>query len=198
MKSVAKAATSLFVRESGLSGRVAYRLMETPEEKDCIYLMRYKAYLHGGLILPSESQRVTDVYDDAPNALTFWARRQANETAVHRCDAESARGPVRPLTTADAVDALDEWLALAVRQAHAPDGEGRILRLVPADAGGVTWSVILGERVEVTSDRGQGHCEIRGSASDLYLWSMNRRGTEDMAVSGDPSLLQVWADNIRF
>lgn len=71
MKSVAKAATSLFVRGAGLSDRVDYRLMETPEEKDCIYLMRYKAYLHGGVTAPSESHRVSDHYDDAPNAWVF-------------------------------------------------------------------------------------------------------------------------------
>jgi uncharacterized protein (TIGR03083 family) len=133
----------------------------------------------------------------APNALAFWARRQANETAVHRCDAESARGPITPLSTVDAVDALDEWFGLAVRRARAPDGGGRILRLVATDAGS-TWNIIVGDRVEVTSDRGRGHCELRGSASDLYLWSMNRRGTEGIAVSGDDSLLQVWADNVRF
>jgi uncharacterized protein (TIGR03083 family) len=133
----------------------------------------------------------------APNALAFWARRQANETAVHRRDAESARGPITPLSTADAVDALDEWLGLAPRRASAVDGGGRILRLVPTDAS-VTWSVILGERVEVTSDRGRGHCELRGTASDLYLWSMNRAGTQGMTVTGDTSLLRVWADNIRF
>jgi hypothetical protein len=56
---------------SGLFDRVDYRLAETPEEKDSIYQLRYKAYLHGGLILPSESRRVTDVYDDAPNAWIF-------------------------------------------------------------------------------------------------------------------------------
>src|SRR6202171_5751816 len=33
--------------------------------------MRYRAYLHGGLILPPESQRVSDRYDDAPNAWIF-------------------------------------------------------------------------------------------------------------------------------
>jgi uncharacterized protein (TIGR03083 family) len=133
----------------------------------------------------------------APNALAFWARRQANETAVHRCDAQAARGPIAPLATVDALDALDEWLTLATRRAKAPEGNGRILRLVPTDGSG-TWSVILGERVEVTSDRGRGHCEVRGAASDLYLWSMNRRGTEGMTVSGDATLLQVWADNLRF
>ena len=64
--------------------------------------------------------------------------------------------------------------------------------------GSATWSVILGEHVEVTTDRGRGHCEVRGTASDLYLWSMNRRGTEGLTVSGDESLLQVWADNFKF
>ena len=71
MKSVAEPRTSLFVPESGLSDRVDYRLMETPEEKDSIYLQRYKAYLHGGVTAPSETQRVTDHYDDAPNAWMF-------------------------------------------------------------------------------------------------------------------------------
>ena len=59
------------LRGSGLFDRVDYRLIETPEEKDSIYLMRYKAYLHGGLILPSESRRIIDSYDDAPNAWIF-------------------------------------------------------------------------------------------------------------------------------
>ncbi len=68
MKSGAEPRTSLFVRGAGLFDRVDYRPVETPEEKDSLYLMRYRAYLHGGLILPSESQRVSDRYDDAPNA----------------------------------------------------------------------------------------------------------------------------------
>ena len=46
---------------------VDYRLAETPEEKDEIYRLRYRAYLREGAILPSESERVTDRYDDAPN-----------------------------------------------------------------------------------------------------------------------------------
>ena len=71
MKSGAEQRTSLFMREAGLSDRVDYRLMDTPEEKDCIYLMRYKAYLHGGVTAPSESHRVSDHYDDAPNAWIF-------------------------------------------------------------------------------------------------------------------------------
>ena len=71
MKSGAEPRASLFVRGSGLFDRLDYRPIETPEEKDRLYLMRYRAYLHGGLILPSESLRVSDRYDDAPNAWTF-------------------------------------------------------------------------------------------------------------------------------
>jgi hypothetical protein len=54
-----------------LLDRVDYRLMETPEERDSIYLLRYRAYLRGGLISPSESMRVVDCYDDAPNVWIF-------------------------------------------------------------------------------------------------------------------------------
>jgi hypothetical protein len=71
MKSGAERRTSPSVRGAGLFDRVDYRPIETPEEKDSLYLMRYRAYLHGGLILPSDSRRVSDRYDDAPNAWTF-------------------------------------------------------------------------------------------------------------------------------
>lgn len=54
-----------------LFDRVDYRLIETPEDRDLICALRYRGYLHGGLIAPSETQRVTDRYEDAPNAWTF-------------------------------------------------------------------------------------------------------------------------------
>ena len=71
MESGAEPRTSSVPRGSGLFDRVDYRLIETPEERDSVYLMRYRAYLHGGLISPSESRRIIDVYDDAPNAWIF-------------------------------------------------------------------------------------------------------------------------------
>ena len=71
MKPRAERRAPLSVRGSALFDRVDYRPIETPEEKDSIYLMRYRAYLHGGLILPSDALRVSDRYDDAPNAWTF-------------------------------------------------------------------------------------------------------------------------------
>jgi hypothetical protein len=71
MKSGADQRTLPAPSGSGLFDRVDYRLIETPEERDSVYLMRYRAYLHGGLISPSESRRIVDHYDDAPNAWMF-------------------------------------------------------------------------------------------------------------------------------
>src|SRR5664279_2552586 len=71
MTSGANPRASLFVRGAGLFDRVDDRPMETAADKDLIYLMRYRAYLQGGLVLPSESLRVTDRYDDASNSRTF-------------------------------------------------------------------------------------------------------------------------------
>jgi hypothetical protein len=74
MRSAASAANAIaFVPERGTDPleHVDYRLADTPEEKDTIYRLRYRAYLREGAILPSESQRVTDRYDDLPNNYTF-------------------------------------------------------------------------------------------------------------------------------
>lgn len=73
MKSGAEPRASSILGRSGagLLDRVDYRLIQTPEERDTIYAMRYRAYLHGGLISPSESERIIDSYDDAPNAWIF-------------------------------------------------------------------------------------------------------------------------------
>src|SRR3954454_9161236 len=71
MKSAAEASTAAFGKNSELLDQVDYRLAETREEKEKIYRLRYRAYLREGAILPSESERVTDAYDDLANNFTF-------------------------------------------------------------------------------------------------------------------------------
>src|ERR1700686_5891805 len=71
MRSAAEAIARFPERSADPLEHVDYRLAETPEEKDKIYRLRYRAYLREGAILPSESQRVTDPYDDLPNNFTF-------------------------------------------------------------------------------------------------------------------------------
>ena len=71
MRSVAGAIAYDAERSPDPLEHVDYRLAETPEEKDRIYRLRYRAYLREGAIMPSASERVTDRYDDAPNTWIF-------------------------------------------------------------------------------------------------------------------------------
>jgi len=71
MQSGAEPRASLFVRGGALFDRIDYRRIETSQEKDQLFRMRYRAYRHGELIPPSESERYYDRYDNAPDAMTF-------------------------------------------------------------------------------------------------------------------------------
>ena len=51
--------------------RVDYRLAETEAEKEAIYSLRYRAYLHEGAIEPRADRRLTDRFDDLPNSWIF-------------------------------------------------------------------------------------------------------------------------------
>src|SRR3954451_10812507 len=70
MKSAARV-TAVAEQKSDALDNVDYRLALTPEQKDEIYRLRYRAYLREGAILPSASERVCDQYDDAPNTWIF-------------------------------------------------------------------------------------------------------------------------------
>jgi hypothetical protein len=71
MGSAAEVLTNVSERSSDPLEHVDYRRADTPEEKEKIYRLRYRAYLREGAILPSESERVTDRYDDMPNNFIF-------------------------------------------------------------------------------------------------------------------------------
>jgi hypothetical protein len=71
MVSVAEAVTISRGRSVDPLENIDYRRADTAEEKEQIYRLRYRAYLREGAILPSESGRVTDRYDDLPNNFTF-------------------------------------------------------------------------------------------------------------------------------
>jgi hypothetical protein len=71
MKSAAEPKTVVPGRTWDPMDQVDYRLAETLDDKEEIYRLRYRAYLREGAILPSESERVTDRYDDLPNNFMF-------------------------------------------------------------------------------------------------------------------------------
>jgi hypothetical protein len=71
MRSPAEARPMALGRSPDPLDQVDYRLAQTPEEKDEIYRLRYRAYLREGAIQPSTDGRVIDQFEGAPNAWTF-------------------------------------------------------------------------------------------------------------------------------
>lgn len=71
MGTAAEISKTIPARNSSLLNWVDYRLARTPQEKEEIYKLRYRAYLREGAVATSSEQRVVDQYDEAPNVWTF-------------------------------------------------------------------------------------------------------------------------------
>jgi uncharacterized protein (TIGR03083 family) len=127
---------------------------------------------------------------------TFFPRRMAQETAVHRWDA--AGGDIRTDLAVDGVDELLELFAPLVPSErlgevngsihlHATDTEGEwLVRLAP---GGISFE----------HGHAKGDVALRGRAADLLLWSWNRAPVDDrFETFGDAGLLDTWRTVVVF
>ncbi|MGC0209208.1 maleylpyruvate isomerase family mycothiol-dependent enzyme [Streptomyces levis] len=132
----------------------------------------------------------------APSPLAFWTRRQAHETAVHRFDAESARGgEPTAVTPRFATDGIDELLRgfHARTRSRVRTPEPRVLRVRTDDTDAV-WTVRLSPEPPVTERgaSGEAECELSGPAAQLYLALWNRAPLP--SVTGDPALADLWRE----
>ncbi|NEA98990.1 maleylpyruvate isomerase family mycothiol-dependent enzyme [Streptomyces sp. SID13726] len=133
----------------------------------------------------------------APSPLAFWARRQAHETAVHRVDAEAARGGTQTGIGRDfAADGIDELLRgfHARAKSRARSDEPRVLRVRASDTDGAVWTVRLTREPPSTQygEEGPADCEVSGPAARLYLALWNRLPFP--AVTGDVSVAGLWRE----
>jgi hypothetical protein len=72
MSSVAPASSQSFSdRVMRLLDKVDYRRVETVEDRETVYRLRYDAYLREGSIQPNFSKRFSDTYDDMANCWIF-------------------------------------------------------------------------------------------------------------------------------
>ena len=98
-----------------------------------------------------ETPDETQVWSWAPQHDVGWVRRRmAQETAIHRWDAEAATGSPAPIDPALAEDGIDEFLAFFVESQEGPG-----VAVEVAETGG---RYVFGEGAT-----------MRGSASDLLL-----------------------------
>jgi uncharacterized protein (TIGR03083 family) len=136
---------------------------------------------------------------------SFWARRMAHETAVHRADAELAAGHHPEFAPDLAADAIDEWLGVLCgpapgetdpRVAALPDDAMLHLHAtdeVPAGTG--EWLIRReGSRITVEHGHGKGDTAVRGPAGKLLLMLVRRVPPDDpeIQVIGDAALLTGW------
>lgn len=134
----------------------------------------------------------------AATPLTMWARRQASEIAVHRFDAEHARGIESSFSPTFASDMLDELLTgFAPLYRDVRTDVARILGISATDVG-EQWWVTMGpsgmstSRCEVDAD-----LTVTGTAADLYLLLWNRTSGSNVDLAGDDGVLDVWRESCR-
>ena len=136
----------------------------------------------------------------APSPLSMWARRQASEIAIHRFDAELARGITSQFDPQFATDMLDELVSgFAPRPRPRPlDIERSQVIHVHAEDTGEHWYVTIGSEQTETSRHGdQADLTLTGTAADLYVLLWNRTPDSSVTMSGDTDLMDLWHGTFR-
>lgn len=151
--------------------------------------------------------RATDPSEHRPNwagepTAAFWFRRMAQETLVHRLDAELAagvEGPVDPVLALDGIDELgDTFLRFAAQRGITGSGETVHLHATDEDLprAGEWMFTFHPEGVDVEHRHGKGDMAVRGPARELLLFAWNRRPV-DVTCFGEPDPLDFWATTVR-
>jgi uncharacterized protein (TIGR03083 family) len=125
----------------------------------------------------------------------FWIRRMAQETVIHRVDAELGAGAdLAPIPADLAHDGIDEFLIAFVAYGASvwPDeygtvlaeADGRSVRMSTSDA---SWLVRPTARsIEVTNGGADtAAATVHGDLSDLLLWMWGRVGDDRVTITGD-------------
>jgi len=142
-------------------------------------------------------------YHPSQQTVGFWYRRMAQETAVHRWDAEAAHGEPTPLDPELAHDGIEEFfnfitvpelLALLRQRANGRRGEGERFHLHRTDGDGEWLVSFEGDNAVISREHAKGDVALRATASDLLLFIWQRVPAARLEVYGDATLLGRWHD----
>ena len=129
------------------------------------------------------------------NTGAFWHRRLAQESLIHRWDAENAVGEPGSLDSDLAADGVDELvdvlLPFQARATQEPLPAGTV-HLHRTDGDGEWLCRIAEGRMEVERIHARGDVAVRGTGEqlDLVLWRRIEPG--DVEVFGDAAVLAAW------
>ena len=122
--------------------------------------------------------------------VAFVIRRMAQETAVHRWDAELTAGRPMPIEAELASDGIDEFLEHFLPDVNeGAEPVGGSVHIHCGDTPG-EWTIRPaagsdGDGYEVTREHAKGDCALRGEASNLLLALWRRVGADAIDVVGD-------------
>ncbi len=124
-----------------------------------------------------------------------WSRRQANETMVHRWDAEVAVDGTSSLDPARASDALQEYFDLGLprvlerEQVPAPDSSLHV-HCTDVDGEWLVWGEDGGLRL--VAEHRKGDAALRASAATVLLVLMGRGDRGELDIVGDTAVADEW------
>lgn len=145
---------------------------------------------------PSDTEIWTWV--DSDDWATFAARRAAHELAVHRLDAETARGTAQPIEAALAADGIEEIFVMMAAWERKGHGTGQTLHLHATDQEAEWLITLLPDGIEVEREHAKGDLALKGTTSDLELTLYQRPPLGEVERFGDPSVLDAWYAEFTF
>jgi len=118
-------------------------------------------------------------------------RRVVHELAVHRFDAQLARGAPQPLEPELAADGIEE-LFVMVGVGQAGKGSGQTLHLHGTDRDDEWLLVLDPEGLRVQREHAKGDLALRAAVSDLELVLYQRPPLDRVEHHGDDDVLAAW------
>lgn len=124
--------------------------------------------------------------------VAFWQRRMAQETLVHRFDAEAAVSRFTPIDLALAADGVDEFLKVFVPRNdepyEGPQGEIVFASTDTADR----WTVVPADELHVAVGGTDGDATVELPAADLLMVLWRRRPLDPAEVTGAEELVTAF------
>jgi uncharacterized protein (TIGR03083 family) len=137
------------------------------------------------------------------NDAAFVARRCAHELAVHRFDAQAARGATAPIDAALAVDGIEEIVVMieawkAIGHPESGAGEGQTVHVHATDRDAEWLLTLTPDGLDVRREHAKGDLALRGTASDLELLLYGRPPIGPVERVGDQAVLDAWYRAFHF
>jgi uncharacterized protein (TIGR03083 family) len=121
----------------------------------------------------------------------FWLRRMAQETVIHRIDAELAAGlPSARVPDDLALDGVDEVLTRFLGYFSLPPSFARLDGAIVVSCGGRSWTVVpSGSEVTLVreGETGDPVVVISAAPDPMLRWLWGRAGDAALTVTGDPA-----------